>query len=243
MTTIFVSASGTEMGKTFVARVLIRQLKNAGHRVHALKPVVTGFDPADSGRSDSGVLLGALGRTLNEENLMRISPWRFEAALSPDMAAARAETSVAFDELVAYCLRECSREGWESGGSGGEQACREERGADVTLIEGIGGIMVPLNDKHTVLDWIAALRAPVILVVGSYLGTLSHTLTAVGMLQARGQELAGIVVNESLDRPVTVEETASVIARFVYPAPVRVLPHVEDPERAPDLLPLLASHL
>ena len=68
---------------------------------------------------------------------------------------------------------------------------------DVTLIEGIGGVMVPLDAEHTVLDWIAALGAPALLVVGSYLGTLSHSLTAAAALRQRGVTIAGVVVSES----------------------------------------------
>ena len=111
------------------------------------------------------------------------------------------------------------------------------------LIEGDGGIMVPLDSSHTVLDWLEALAIPVLLIVGGYLGTLSHTLTAVGMLRSRGQELAGIIVNESADQPVTLVETANVIARFVEPAPVLLLPRLQGTDQAPDLLPLLAPYL
>ena len=79
--------------------------------------------------------------------------------------------------------------------------------------------MVPLDRRHTVLDWIAALEVPALLVTGSYLGTLSHTLTAVGMLQARNVKLAGIVVNESEEQPVAPEETVQVLARFAVDIP------------------------
>jgi len=220
---VFISGCGTDIGKTFVARALIAQLSRAGRRVDALKPVATGFDAGRAALSDSGLLLGALGRPVDQANLDRITPWRFDAPLSPDMAAAREGTSIPFGELVAYST--------------------EQRDADVTLIEGIGGIMVPLDGKHTVLDWVAAVQAPVLLVAGSYLGTLSHTLTAVGMLRARTAELVGVVVNESEDQPVTAEETASVLAGFLAPVPVRVMPRLKEPESAPDLLPLLAPHL
>ena len=67
----------------------------------------------------------------------------------------------------------------------------------MTLIEGIGGVMAPLDARHTVLDWIAALGAPALLVVGSYLGTLSHSLTAAAALRQRGVALLGVVVSES----------------------------------------------
>src|SRR5690606_14405184 len=112
--------------------------------------------------------------------------------------------------LLAYCRRAIDR-------------ARSERDA-VTLIEGIGGVMVPLDAKHTVLDWIAELRIPALLVAGSYLGTLSHTLTAAGMLAARGCALAGVVVVESPAQPVTPDETAATLRRFLAPAPIIVVP-------------------
>ncbi|TDJ28575.1 MAG: dethiobiotin synthase [Gammaproteobacteria bacterium] len=223
MSRFFISASGTEIGKTFVTSTLITQLRAAGHSVDALKPVATGYDPREPERSDSGVLLAALGRPIDTRLIEQITPWRFEEPLSPDMAADREEQSIPFTQLVDFCA--------------------ERPRVDVTLIEGIGGIMVPLDSSHTVLDWLEALAIPVLLIVGGYLGTLSHTLTAVGMLRSRGQELAGIIVNESADQPVTLVETANVIARFVEPAPVLLLPRLQGTDQAPDLLPLLAPYL
>ena len=223
MSTVFVTASGTEIGKTFVACALIHQLRRGGRSVSALKPVATGISPETVSDSDSALLLQALGVPAADDAVAAITPWRFPEPLSPDMAAARAHASIPFDELVAFC--------------------QADRGTDVTLIEGIGGVMVPLDGRHTVLDWIAALGAPALLVTGSYLGTLSHTLTAVGMLQARDVELAGIIVNESGTQPVTPEETADAIARFAADVPVRVLRRLDDPGRAPDLLPLLERYL
>ena len=184
MSRFFISASGTEIGKTFVTSTLITQLRAAGHSVDALKPVATGYDPREPERSDSGVLLAALGRPIDTRLIEQITPWRFEEPLSPDMAADREERSIPFTQLVDFCA--------------------ERPRVDVTLIEGVGGIMVPLDSSHTVLDWLEALAIPVLLIVGGYLGTLSHTLTAVGMLRSRGQELAGIIVNESADQPVTL---------------------------------------
>ena len=223
MSTVFVTASGTEIGKTFVACALIHQLRRGGRSVSALKPVATGISPQTVSDSDSALLLQALGVPAADDAVAAITPWRFPEPLSPDMAAARAHASIPFDELVAFC--------------------QADRGTDVTLIEGIGGVMVPLDGRHTVLDWIAALGAPALLVTGSYLGTLSHTLTAVGMLQARDVELAGIIVNESGTQPVAPEETADAIARFAADVPVRVLRRLDDPGRAPDLLPLLERYL
>src|SRR5688572_6101161 len=220
MTTLFVTSSGTGIGKTFVTLKLIAELKAAGRRVRALKPVASGFDAAHPADGDAGELLRALELEPTAANLDAMSPWRFAAPLSPDMAAARERRAVPFDALVAHC-RAAGRSG------------------DVTLIEGVGGVMVPLDDERTVLDWIAALEVPALLVVGSYLGTLSHSLTAAAALRSRGVTIAGVVVSESEEHPVPAAETAATLSRFTAPIPVRVLPRA-----APvPLLPLVAPYL
>jgi len=223
VTTLFVTGSGTDVGKTFVAAQLLRELRAAGYRTRALKPVATGFDAARPEESDGGRLLLAQGQPAALATVEDITPWRFAAPLSPDMAAARAGLSISFPELLEFC--------------------RAPSAADVTLIEGIGGPMVPLDDEHTVLDWIEALRAPVLLVVGSYLGTLSHTLTAAAVLRERGCELAAVIVSESREQPVELAETAATLAKFVRPTPVATLPRASPDARAAALLPLLARYL
>lgn len=220
MTAVFVTSSGTGIGKTLVTLRLIEELKAAGRSAQALKPVASGFDAAHPEGSDTALLLRAQGLDLTAKNLDAVSPWRFAAPLSPDMAASRERRSIPFDVLVAYC-----------------RAASERRG--VTLIEGIGGVMTPLDAEHTVLDWIEALGAPALLVVGSYLGTLSHSLTAASALRARGVAIAGVVVSESEEQPVPANETAATLARFLAPVPACVLPRAA---RAP-LLPLLETHL
>jgi dethiobiotin synthetase len=219
MTTFFVTASGTGVGKTFVTTRLIAELRAAGRTVRALKPVASGFDEARPEDSDSGELLRALELPCTAANLAAVSPWRFAAPLSPDMAAAREGRTIPFTALLDFC--------------------RAPAVADVTLIEGIGGVMVPLDAEHTVLDWIAALHTPALLVVGSYLGTLSHTLTAAAVLRERGCALAAVIVSESSEQPVALAATAAAIARFVGPVPIGVLPRAAE-HTAPTLLPLLA---
>ncbi|HWN38339.1 MAG TPA: molybdopterin-guanine dinucleotide biosynthesis protein MobB, partial [Gammaproteobacteria bacterium] len=86
MTTFFITSSGTGIGKTFVTRQLIAELKAAGRRVRALKPVASGFDAADAEGSDTLQLLRALALEPTAANLDAVSPWRFAAPLSPDMA-------------------------------------------------------------------------------------------------------------------------------------------------------------
>jgi dethiobiotin synthetase len=201
MSAFFVTATGTDIGKTFVTAGLVRLLRAQGHAVSALKPIVSGFDMASASGSDPGVLLDALGEPITPQTLARMSPWRFAAPLSPDMAAAREGRAVAFDAVVEFCQR----------------ALGENE--DTLFIEGVGGVMVPLNADHTVLDWMAALRIPVILVSGTYLGTISHTLTALYALRDRRLAVAAIVLNDS-GSDIPIAETAASIARFAAGIPI-----------------------
>jgi dethiobiotin synthetase len=192
VTAIFVTGTGTDVGKTFLSAALIRHWRAAGHTVAAFKPVVSGFDPATPETSDPGVLLGALGRPTEIET---ISPWRFAAPLSPDLAAAREGRALDFNAIVEFSRRAAAS-------------------ADRVLIEGVGGVMVPLDDRHTVLDWMSALRLPLLLVAGSYLGTISHTLTALRVLAQRNLIIAAIAVSESATPGAPLDETIATIARF-----------------------------
>jgi dethiobiotin synthetase len=205
MNAFFISATGTGIGKTFVATGLIRLLRENGHAVSALKPVVSGFDMAEAAGSDPGVILDALGEAPTPDALDRISPWRFAAPLSPDMAAVREGRSIHFESLAAFC---------RAGIVGAP---------GVIFVEGVGGVMVPLDDRHTVLDWMAALDLPLILVAGSYLGTISHTLTALEAAARRGLKLAAFVVNETGDGAVPLDETIATIARFAGTIPIVAL--------------------
>jgi len=194
MTAIFVTATGTDVGKTFVTVGLIRYLCTAGRAGDAIKPVVSGFDPQDLASSDPGILLDALGRPAAD--LDRISRWRFAAPLSPAMAARREGRPIDFNALIDFSRR----------------AVVGHR--DIMFIEGVGGIMVPIDDTHTVLDWMSAMRLPLLLIAGSYVGTMSHTLTALQVLARRNLEVAAVVVSESADSAAPLEETVATIARF-----------------------------
>jgi dethiobiotin synthetase len=149
--------------------------------------------------------------------LNRIAPWRFRAPLSPDMAAARENRAIDFATLIEH-----SRD-----------AVAAARGT--LLIEGVGGVMVPLDERHTVLDWIAALRIPALVVGGSYLGAISHALTALDALRSRGLAVAALVVNETPQSSVALGETAATIARLAGSVPVTTLPrlaHAGEPHPA-----------
>ena len=204
MTALFVTATGTDIGKTFVTAGLIRALRRAGRTVDAAKPVISGFTMEGLGASDTGVLLSAMGRDLNPQEAERISPWRFTAPLSPDMAAEAEGKIIDFDALIAD----------SRGRIVGHQ--------DILLIEGVGGVMVPLDETHTVLGWMEALGLPVLLVAGSYLGTISHTLSALDVLTGRGLRVAALVVSETPGSTVGLDQTIATLRRFI-PAETEIL--------------------
>jgi dethiobiotin synthetase len=192
----FITGTGTDVGKTFVAAGLIRYFRGLGQPVAALKPLVSGFDPAAPSGSDPAILIEALGREVNPEELKRISPWRFRAPLSPDMAARAENKAIDLQAVVAFCRAEIA-------GSDG-----------ALLIEGIGGIMVPLDGRHTVLDLMSLLNLPLILVAGSYLGTLSHVLSAQDVILRHALDLRAIVVSETEAAPAPLEATLATLANF-----------------------------
>lgn len=196
MSAYFVTSTGTDIGKTFVTAGLIRYLRDAGQAVHALKPVVSGYDSSVAETSDPAVLLKALGSQVTADEIASIAPWRFRAPLSPDIAAAREGRSIDFERLVAF-----SRDAVDAS-------------TGMLFIEGVGGIMVPLDARRTVLDWMAALNIPLLLVVGGYLGAISHTLTAIDVLTQRNLKIAAIVVSERDRDTVELGDTVASMARF-----------------------------
>ncbi len=226
---LFVTSSGTEIGKTLMTAALIYQARAAGMSVRAAKPVLSGFDPGHPEGSDAGVLLAALGQDITPDTLDAMTPYRFTAPLSPDMAARRENRILRFDDIV----------------DASNAALADD--ADLTLIEGVGGVMAPLDDRRTVRDWVAALRIPALLIVGGYLGTISHTLTAAQALEASGIPLAGHVISGRGPCPVPISETAAAIARFLPDVPQALVPDLGDAplawKRVPDLLtPLAIRH-
>jgi dethiobiotin synthetase len=206
MTQVFVTASGTDVGKTFVMCRLIAELADADNRLRVVKPIATGYDAGTGDTSDTARVILALRQAVTQKAIDATTPWRLAAPLSPDSAARRENRPIPFQELLAFCT--------------------ERSGADFTLIEGVAGVMAPLDSGHTVLDWIEELSPLVFLVVGSYLGSLSHTLTAVEALRVRGIEPAVIVVSESREQPMPLTETAQTLAGFLGGVSIVAMPRV-----------------
>jgi dethiobiotin synthetase len=204
----FVTSTGTDIGKTFVTAALVRYLRESNQPVEALKPIVSGYDSSVAQTSDPAVLLAALERQVTAQEVERIAPWRFRAPVAPDLAAAREGRSIDFDKLVEFSRTKINA------------------AKGLLFIEGVGGIMVPLDHRHTVLDWMTALNIPLLLIVGGYLGTISHTLTALDVLTQRKLMIAAIIVSESERDTVELDDTVASIERFAAGVEVIGLPRL-----------------
>ncbi|MGB1540483.1 MAG: ATP-dependent dethiobiotin synthetase BioD [Rickettsiales bacterium] len=137
------------------------------------------------------------------EEVEQISPWRFPAPVSPHLAG-----EIDPKALLDFCQTQIEQH-------------------PLTLIEGAGGVMTPLAERYTQLELMRELRLPVVLVTGSYVGTLSHTLTALEALKSAGVQVASIIVNESPDSATGLDETAQSLKAFMlFSCPVFTLPQI-----------------
>ena len=192
-----IAATGTDIGKTFITCALIHQLKNNNMNVHSIKPVMSGFADNKMEKSDAGLLLRVMNKEITAENINLISPWRFSEAQSPHIAARNEGKDIAFSDVVGFCTAPCD--------------------SDIMLIETAGGIMTPLNDTASMLDLMLALGYPVLLVTGSYLGAISHTLTALYTLLTKGIHVQALIVSESPESTVALEDMSDTLRQFISP--------------------------
>ena len=184
---VFITATGTDIGKTFVASLLLRTRKNWSY----WKPVQTGGIAIDQ---------NALHEIAPQARISGLRSYEFELPASPDQAAA-AEFAIAprVDDLQAIAA-----------------------GQSRLIIEGAGGLMVPLNDHNeTWLDFLQATRMPVVLVASSGLGTLNHTLLSIEALQSRALPILALVLNGQAHRG-----NQKSLARFHPRIPLVVLPQM-----------------
>ena len=212
MKAVFIAGSHTDVGKTWAACAILKAARAQGRSVAAFKPVVSGYLPSTAVTSDPGRLLAALGQDLTGYALEAMSPLRFEAALSPPMAARLEGVTLTLADLLAVC-----------------RPVLAAQTADLLLVEGAGGVMSPMAEDATGLDLQLALGLPTILVGGSYLGGVSHTLTALEVLRSRGLAVLGIVVSESADPDAPdFPQTVAAIARFAGDVPVLAAPRDDE---------------
>jgi dethiobiotin synthetase len=180
VTAAFVTAIGTDSGKTHVAAAILRELVALGRPALALKPLMSGYSPEALQDSDAGRLLTAMGRAVSRETVDGICWKSFTDWLAPNVAARRAGVALDYAELLGFV----------------QARLRVHEGP--ALVEGAGGVMSPMTDTHTNLDLAADLRLPVLLLASNYLGAVSHTLTALEVLARRNLDVKAIVVTETL---------------------------------------------
>jgi dethiobiotin synthetase len=170
---IFISGTDTGVGKTHVAVALLQQLAAEGIRAVGMKPVAAGVAPGALVNADVGALIAA-GNV--EAPLADVNPYSFALAIAPHLAAARSGVAIDLQTIAAAYDRLGAR-------------------ADVVIVEGAGGVLVPLAAKLDMLDVAARLQLPVVLIVGIRLGCLSHALLSAQAISARGIAFAGWVAN------------------------------------------------
>ena len=185
---LFITATDTEVGKTVVAGAIAHWFARRGNRVGVFKPAATGCRRVREGLvSDDAEFLAACADT--SYSLDVVCPQRFAEALAPAIAAERAGVAL----------------NWEAV----RQALREIQGAsDMMIVEGVGGVMVPMDSQHLLIDVIAALELPAVVVARPGLGTINHTLLTLSALSAAKIPIAGVVINRyPADSAGVVEET------------------------------------
>ncbi|MFQ5515299.1 MAG: dethiobiotin synthase [Myxococcota bacterium] len=175
MIAFFITGSDTGCGKTTVGVVLARAARRLRRRVRVLKPVETGCAERDGELQPADALALAVAAQDTRE-LDRVCPYRLARAAAPEVAA-RAAGIVIEPEQIERAFREASRT------------------ADLVLVEGAGGLVVPITSDLDMAGLAERLSLPLLLVVRARLGTLNHTLLSLEAAQARGLEVAGVVVS------------------------------------------------
>jgi dethiobiotin synthetase len=170
----FVVGTDTGVGKTLVACALIHAMRRAGLSPVPFKPVASGCEESPDGliNDDTRRLIAASGRMLSQDE---VSPYRYLPAIAPHVAAAEAGRPIQMDSLISHAAG-LARHG-------------------PLVVEGAGGLLVPLDSRYTLADLAVALGLPMVLVVGMRLGCLNHALLTAEAITSRGLVLAGWVAN------------------------------------------------
>ncbi|HEX9803386.1 MAG TPA: dethiobiotin synthase [Gammaproteobacteria bacterium] len=171
----FITGTDTEVGKTRCTLGLMAALQQQGKTVVAMKPVASGCEETPEGlRNDDALLLQAQASlALPYES---VNPYAFAPAIAPHLAAAQSGVTIRMETIV-------------------DRFMPMQGLAQVVLVEGVGGWLVPLNEQENVSDLAVVLGLPVILVVGLRLGCINHALLSAESIRAAGLELAGWIAN------------------------------------------------
>ena len=203
----FVTGTDTSVGKTTVTVRLMQQLVAQGLTVIGMKPVASGCEWLDGRWQNDDVLqLTAASNVSAPAEL--INPYCFEPAIAPHIAAAQAGVEIDFNVIRAAYAQLTAM-------------------ADVVIVEGAGGLLVPLNATQTIADLIQALSLPALVVVGMRLGCINHALLTAQVLKQRNIDFCGWVAN-NIDPQMSVpqENLQSLITGLQQP-PVLQVPFQE----------------
>lgn len=210
---VFVTGTGTEVGKTVVAAAIARTLAARGRAVAVFKPAVTGLD--EEGEADHELLRRASG---SRQSDAEIAPYRYGPPASPHLTAAEAG-----EEIEPARLLEAAR------------AARD--GAEVLVGEGVGGFLVPLAGEYLVRDLAVDLGLPLVIAAGPGLGTINHTLLTLESARAAGLEVRAVVLTPWPERPSAIEESNRETIAALGAVEVLTLPRLD--LGAPDSWPPL----
>ena len=218
---LFVTGTGTEVGKTVLAAAIARSLSAAGRRVAVFKPAVTGL--AEPGEADHELLRRAAGSDQSDEE---IAPYRFGPAASPHLAAELAGERIEPARLIGGARR--------AAGS-----------ADFLVCEGVGGLMVPLAPGYLVRDFARELGLPLVVAAPPGLGTINHTLLTLEAARAAGLSVACVVLTPWPAQPGAVQRSNRQTLEALGGAPLAVMPELDlgRPESWPTLPEPLAGLL
>jgi dethiobiotin synthetase len=209
----FITATGTGVGKTWLASALTRACVQTGKRVAAIKPIESGVDsdPLDALE---------LARACGNESLARAAGlYRAKEPLAPYAVEKRGGPSVGSLRTLAKRIRELARD------------------ADFTVVEGVGGVLVPIDRDHTIADLASLLDLQTVLVARNSLGVLSYTLTAVEALRNRKISVRAIVLNHverDTKDDLSRSSNADVLADYLPQISILRVPRVQRPEQLVD---------
>lgn len=205
---VFVTGTDTGVGKTVVAGSIAAALRARGERVAAYKPVVTGLDePAAPGwPRDHELLAAAAGVAAHA-----VTPHVFGPPVSPHLAAELAGVTLDLDAMVLAA-----------------GAAAAEAGADVLVVEGVGGLLVPLTAEHTVRDLAVALGLPLVVAARPGLGTISHTLLTLEAARAAELTVVGVVMTPWPDEPTVMAGSNRATVARLGRVEVATLPPLPD---------------
>ncbi len=194
MNGLFITGTDTDVGKTALSALLLAELRRRGINAAPMKPVQTG---CESGVPDLDYSLAMAGMNISAEDYANMSPYRFEPACSPHLAADMAGTEIELAEMVIAARTLGSQ-------------------YEFVIAEGAGGIMVPLNRRETMLDLMQAMKLPVLLAARPGLGTINHTLLSIQALRSDGLDISGVVFVASTDTEsgFIEEDNGNTIAQF-----------------------------